>query len=204
MSLAKPGTTPIQVIHPPNFGSLQLGGTVAEMPVSASPEDKALGPEKSAGHVIVDTLRAHGIRRAYVVPGESFLDALDGLHGSPNWAPRYFPTQRYASMISARNGTMGYSVPSAIAASLAHPGRLIVTIAGDGEFLMNGQELAAATQYGATPLVIVMDNQEYGTIRTHQEIHYPPTRVRNPAEKPGLCPYGKGLRRVRDQSRTRS
>jgi acetolactate synthase-1/2/3 large subunit len=101
-----------------------------------------------------------------------------------NWAHRYFPTRRYASMISARNGSMGYSVPSAIAASLASPGRRVVTIAGDGEFLMNGQELATAAQYGATPLIIVMDNQEYGTIRTHQERHYPArvsgTQLKNP------------------------
>ena len=101
-----------------------------------------------------------------------------------NWAHRYFTTRRYASMISARNGSMGYSVPSAIAASLADPRRRVVTIAGDGEFLMNGQELATAAQYGATPLVIVMDNQEYGTIRTHQERHYPArvsgTQLKNP------------------------
>jgi acetolactate synthase I/II/III large subunit len=93
-----------------------------------------------------------------------------------NWAHRYFPTNGYASMISARNGSMGYSVPSAVAASLNYPGRQVISIAGDGEFLMNGQELATAKQYGATPLVIVMDNQEYGTIRTHQERDYP-TRV---------------------------
>jgi len=87
-------------------------------------------------------------------------------------------------MISARNGSMGYSVPSGIAASLQYPGRRVVTIAGDGEFLMNGQELATAAQYGATPLIIVMDNQEYGTIRSHQEKHYPErisgTQLRNP------------------------
>lgn len=68
---------------------------------------------------------------------------------------------------------MGYSVPSGIAAAMMFPDRLIVTIAGDGEFMMNSNELATATQYGATPLVVVMDNREYGTIRTHQERHYP-------------------------------
>ena len=87
-------------------------------------------------------------------------------------------------MISARNGSMGYSVPSAVAASLNYPGRRVISIAGDGEFLMNGQELATAAQYGATPLVIVMDNQEYGTIRTHQEKQYPKrvsgTQLTNP------------------------
>lgn len=101
-----------------------------------------------------------------------------------NWAHRYFPTNSYASMISARNGSMGYSIPSAVAASLDSPGRRVVSIAGDGEFLMNGQELATAAQYGATPLIIVMDNQEYGTIRTHQERDYPHrisgTQLKNP------------------------
>ncbi|HCM95937.1 MAG TPA: acetolactate synthase [Glutamicibacter sp.] len=101
-----------------------------------------------------------------------------------NWAHRYFPTNGYASMLSARNGSMGYSIPSAVAASLNYPQRRVVTIAGDGEFLMNGQELATAAQYGATPLVIVMDNQQYGTIRTHQERQYPErvsgTQLANP------------------------
>jgi acetolactate synthase-1/2/3 large subunit len=127
----------------------------------------------------MDTLMAH------LVPGlpeDAMVTFGAGEH--TNWAHRYFPTRRYASMLSARNGSMGYSIPAAIAASLAHPGRRIVTIAGDGEFLMNGQELATAAQYGATPLVIVMDNQEYGTIRTHQERHYPGrvcgTQLRNP------------------------
>jgi acetolactate synthase-1/2/3 large subunit len=79
---------------------------------------------------------------------------------------------------------MGYSIPSAVAVSLNNPDKRVVTVAGDGEFLMNGQELATAAQYGATPLVIVMDNQEYGTIRTHQERDYPNrvsgTQLKNP------------------------
>lgn len=133
----------------------------------------------SAGPARMDTMMAN------LVPGlpqDAMITLGAGEH--TNWAHRYFPTEEYASMISARNGSMGYSVPSAIAASLNFPGRRVVTIAGDGEFLMNGQELATAAQYGATPLVIVMDNQEYGTIRTHQERHYPNrvsgTQLKNP------------------------
>ncbi|WP_432543741.1 thiamine pyrophosphate-dependent enzyme [Kineococcus sp. SYSU DK002] len=122
----------------------------------------------SPGPARVDTLMAH------LVPGlphDAIVTFGAGEH--TNWAHRYFPTRGFASMLSARNGSMGYSVPSAVAASLSHPGRRVVTIAGDGEFLMNGQELATAAQYGATPLVVVVDNGEYGTIRTHQERHYP-------------------------------
>ena len=133
----------------------------------------------SQGQARMDTLMANLVP---TLPHDAMVTFGAGEH--TNWAHRYFPTQRYASMISARNGSMGYSIPSAIAASLAHPGRRVVTIAGDGEFLMNGQELATAAQYGATPLVIVMDNQEYGTIRTHQERHYPDrvsgTQLKNP------------------------
>lgn len=133
----------------------------------------------SAGPARMDTLMANLVPG---LPSDAMVTLGAGEH--TNWAHRYFPTEKYASMISARNGSMGYSVPSAIAASLNHPGRRVVTIAGDGEFLMNGQELATASQYGATPLVIVMDNQEYGTIRTHQERHYPErvsgTQLRNP------------------------
>ncbi|WP_105030256.1 thiamine pyrophosphate-dependent enzyme [Arthrobacter ruber] len=136
-------------------------------------------PIPVAGPARMDTLMANLVP---TLPVDAMVTLGAGEH--TNWAHRYFPTRGYASMISARNGSMGYSVPSAIAASLAHPGRRVVTIAGDGEFLMNGQELATATQYGATPLVIVMDNQEYGTIRTHQERHYPQrisgTQLKNP------------------------
>ncbi len=101
-----------------------------------------------------------------------------------NWAHRYFPTRSYPSMVSCGNGSMGYSIPSAVAASLHFPDREVVSIAGDGEFLMNGQELATAAQVGATPLVILVDNQEYGTIRTHQERRHPGrisgTQLENP------------------------
>ena len=75
-------------------------------------------------------------------------------------------------------------LPAAVAAALRFRDRQVLCVAGDGDFLMNGQELATAAQYGAKPLVIVMDNQEYGTIRTHQEREYPGrvsgTQLKNP------------------------
>lgn len=135
-------------------------------------------PEQD-GPATMDTMMAELVK---ALPEDAMVTFGAGEH--TNWAHRYFPTNGYASMISARNGSMGYSVPSAVAASLNFPGRRVISIAGDGEFLMNGQELATAAQYGATPLVIVMDNQEYGTIRTHQERQYPGhvsgTQLKNP------------------------
>jgi len=99
------------------------------------------------------------------------------------WA-RLLPVDRYPAELATRNGSMGYSVPAAIAAALEHPGRTVVAVAGDGELLMNGQELATAAQEGAAFLVVVMDNGQYGTIRMHQEREYPGrvsgTRLANP------------------------
>lgn len=100
------------------------------------------------------------------------------------WAQRYLRTETYPSQLSVRNGSMGYSIPSAVAASLQFPERTVITIAGDGEYLMNGQELATAVQAGGAFLVVVMSNAEFGTIRTHQLNHYPKrvsgTQLANP------------------------
>lgn len=89
------------------------------------------------------------------------------------WAHYYFPLNTYPSQFSVRNGTMGYAVPAATAVSLTFPDRLVVSVAGDGEFQMTGQEMGTAAQFGAKFLVLVVDNGQYGTIRSHQEAHYP-------------------------------
>jgi acetolactate synthase-1/2/3 large subunit len=89
------------------------------------------------------------------------------------WAQRFLPRYGYPSLLAPRNGAMGYGLPAAVAASLVHPGRQVVSVAGDGCFLMNGQELATAAAYGATPLVLIADNSGYGTIRQHQQRHHP-------------------------------
>ena len=79
---------------------------------------------------------------------------------------------------------MGYGLPASVAAALRFRDRTVVCVAGDGDFLMNGQELATAALYGVDLLIILVDNQSYGTIRMHQERDYPErvsaTDVRNP------------------------
>jgi acetolactate synthase-1/2/3 large subunit len=78
------------------------------------------------------------------------------------------------TQLAPTSGAMGYGVPAAVAAALLYPQRTVVNIAGDGDFLMTGQELATATAYGAKRLIIVVvDNGSYGTIRMHQEREYP-------------------------------
>jgi acetolactate synthase I/II/III large subunit len=89
------------------------------------------------------------------------------------WPARYLPHRSPASLVAPRNGAMGAGVPAAVAASLTYPGREVVSVAGDGCFMMNGQEIATAVAYGATPIVLVVDNGCYATIREHQENAYP-------------------------------
>jgi acetolactate synthase-1/2/3 large subunit len=89
------------------------------------------------------------------------------------WAQQFVPTNVFPSQLATRNGSMGYSIPAAVAAGLHAPDRLIVAVCGDGEFLMNGQELATAAAQGVPVLAIVLDNSQFATIRDHQERHFP-------------------------------
>lgn len=107
---------------------------------------------------------------------QSLPEDVIGTWGAGNhagWAGRYLRFNGYPSHLAPRNGAMGYGVPAAVAAALAHPHRQVVSVAGDGCFMMNGQELAVARGLGVKPLIIVLNNGMYGTIRTHQEIHHP-------------------------------
>lgn len=89
------------------------------------------------------------------------------------WPHRFYQYRTYRSQLAPTNGSMGYGVPAAIAAKLTSPERCVIAFAGDGCFLMNGQELATAAQYGANAIFIVVNNGMYGTIRMHQERTYP-------------------------------
>lgn len=100
------------------------------------------------------------------------------------WATRFLPTHGFPSALGPRNGSMGFGLPAAVAAGLVHPERAVFCITGDGDFLMNGQELATAAQYGVNLTIVVNDNSVYGTIRGHQDREYPgrasATALRNP------------------------
>jgi len=89
------------------------------------------------------------------------------------WAHRFYEFRRYGTQLAPQSGTMGYGVPAAVAAKLVHPERVVVCLAGDGDFSMTGQELATAVQYDAPVVVLVVDNGMLGTIRMHQERRFP-------------------------------
>lgn len=100
------------------------------------------------------------------------------------WVHRFYRYRRYRTQLAPTSGSMGYGLPAAIVAKAEHPQRVVVCFAGDGCFLMTGQELATAVQYGLAIVVIVVNNSLYGTIRMHQERDYPGrvigTELRNP------------------------
>ena len=89
------------------------------------------------------------------------------------WPNRFLRWRRFGTQLGPTCGSMGYGVPAAIAAKLRSPERTVVAFAGDGCFLMTGQEMATAAQHGAAIVVVVVDNGMYGTIRMHQEREYP-------------------------------
>ena len=89
------------------------------------------------------------------------------------WAHRFYQYTGFRTQLGPTSGAMGYGVPAGVAAKLVHPDRTVIAFAGDGDFLMSGQELATAAQYGAKVIFIVINNGMYGTIRMHQERHYP-------------------------------
>ncbi|MGH8012156.1 MAG: thiamine pyrophosphate-binding protein [Candidatus Binataceae bacterium] len=92
------------------------------------------------------------------------------------WVHRFWRYREYGTQLAPTSGSMGYGVPSGVAAAIAHPERVVLSFSGDGCFLMNGQELATAMQYRVKPIFFVINNGMYGTIRMHQERAYP-TRV---------------------------
>jgi acetolactate synthase I/II/III large subunit len=97
----------------------------------------------------------------------------NGAGNFSGWWHRYWRYGCLPTQLAPTSGTMGYGLPAAVAAALRFKDRPVVCVAGDGDFLMNGQELATAAQYGADLLVILVDNGAYGTIRMHQERDYP-------------------------------
>ncbi len=100
----------------------------------------------------------------------------NGAGNFASWVHRYHKhhglSKGYKTQLAPTVGSMGYGVPAGIAASIT-TGRVTFTIAGDGDFLMNGQELATACQYGAKTIIVLLNNGMYGTIRMHQEREYP-------------------------------
>jgi acetolactate synthase-1/2/3 large subunit len=117
-------------------------------------------------------------------------------NGAGNFAAfvhRYFQYKGYRTCLAPTSGSMGYGMPAAIAAKLAHPTRPVVNVQGDGDFMMTGQELATAAQYGLPIVTLIANNGMYGTIRMHQEREYPSRVVGTTLVNPDFAAYARSF-----------
>jgi len=89
------------------------------------------------------------------------------------WPQRFYRFRTFRTQVAPTSGAMGYAIPAAVAAKLVRPQSPVVCFVGDGGALMSGQELATAVQHGAAPIVLVINNNMYGTIRMHQDRDFP-------------------------------
>lgn len=195
-ALLEPPRPAQRLVHV-HAGAEELGRVyAADVAVNASSPEMvaalaAVAPNGTVGWA-ADTERAHAahLERATPrpVPGDLQLGTVFGwlsdrlpddavvCTGAGNytgWVNRHLRFGGGRRLLAPTSGTMGYGTPGAVAAKLAQPERTVVAVAGDGCFMMNGQELATAVQYGAKIVVIVVNNSMLGTIRMHQEREYP-------------------------------
>jgi acetolactate synthase I/II/III large subunit len=143
---------------------------------------------------LIHTLQKH-------LPADAVL--TNGAGNFATWLHRFYRyhglVKGHKTQLAPTNGAMGYGVPAGIGAAIL-TGRTVFTIAGDGDFLMNGQELATAVQHGAKTVIVLLNNGTYGTIRMHQEREYPARVSGSDLRNPDFCAlaraYGYAAERV--------
>ncbi len=117
----------------------------------------------------------------------------NGAGNFATWINRYYRFRRYNTLIAPTSGSMGYGFPAAVAMKTLHPDRTVVCVAGDGDFLMTGNDFATAVQYSRPVIVVLWDNGTYGTIRMHQEREYPGRVVGTELKNPDFAAYAKAF-----------
>jgi acetolactate synthase-1/2/3 large subunit len=130
-----------------------------------------------------------GLRDA--LPADAMI--CNGAGNFSIWVHRFHRYRRFGTQIAPISGSMGYGVPAAVAIKRLYPERSVVAYAGDGDFLMTGQEFATAVQYELPIIVIVVDNGMYGTIRMHQEREYPGRVVGTKLQNPDFAAYARAF-----------
>jgi acetolactate synthase I/II/III large subunit len=159
-----------------------------------------LVPQKLPGDIdmpaVVAALQKH-------LPADAVL--TNGAGNFASWVHRFFRhhglVKGHKTQLAPTVGAMGYGVPAGIAAAIA-TGRVAFTIAGDGDFLMNGQELATAVQHGAKSIIVLLNNGMYGTIRMHQEREYPTHVSGSHLSNPDFCALARAYGYAAEQVRT--
>ena len=125
-------------------------------------------PAEGPGDVLMGPIMAHLER---ILPDDAIM--TNGAGNYATWLHRFHRFRRFGTQAAPTSGSMGYGLPGAVAAKQLYPDRMVVCFAGDGCFLMNGQDFATAVKYGLPIIVLVINNGIYGTIRMHQEREYP-------------------------------
>lgn len=115
-------------------------------------------------HLVMDHLNA-------VLPDDAVI--VNDAGNFSGWPQRFYKFREYRTQIGPTSGAMGYAVPAAIAAKIVRPESPVVCFVGDGGVMMTGQEIGTAVQHGAAPIILVVNNNMYGTIRMHQDRDYP-------------------------------
>jgi acetolactate synthase-1/2/3 large subunit len=139
-----------------------------------------------------------------LLPADAVL--TNGAGNFASWLHRFHPyhglAKGHKTQLAPTNGAMGYGVPAGIGAAIVQPGRTVFTIAGDGDFLMNGQELATAVQFGAKTIILLVNNGTYGTIRMHQEREYPQHVSGSTLVNPDFCALARAYGYAAEQVTT--
>jgi acetolactate synthase I/II/III large subunit len=130
------------------------------------------------------------------VPEDTII--TNGAGNYAGWLHRFFQHAHgvdgtWKTQLAPTSGAMGYGVPAAIAAKIVYPHRTVISVAGDGCFLMSGNELATAVRYDARVIFIVVNNSQYGTIRMHQERHFPGRQSATALNNPDFAAYAESF-----------
>lgn len=126
-----------------------------------------------------------------ILPEDAII--TNGAGNYAAWLQRFYHYRGYSTQLAPTSGTMGYGLPAAIAAKILYPNRMVVCFAGDGDFMMTGEEFATAVQYEVPLIVVIVDNAMYGTIRMHQERDYPYRTIGTTLQNPDFVAYGKAF-----------
>ncbi len=177
---------------PIHAGPNALCKVLAGLDLRGSWQGWAEAQRKAYEQSMVLPIREHGVDMAGIIaylqgrlPDDAIL--TNGAGNFAIWHNKFFRYGAGARLLAPQSGAMGYGLPAAIAAKAEHPERLVLCFAGDGDFQMNMQELGAAMQARAQPVIIVVNNGTYGTIKMHQERIYPGRTSFTDIENPDFC-----------------
>ncbi len=175
----------LEGVHPPRTIAWAGAGAAAHADYLAWSDPKAVAPP---GALKMNEVMA-SLREA--LPADTIF--CNGAGNFATWVHRFWPFRAFGTQLAPTSGSMGYGVPAGVGAKRLLPERTVVVVAGDGDFLMSGQEFATAVQYELPLLVIIVDNGMYGTIRAHQEREYPGRISATFLKNPDFAAYARAF-----------